>query len=153
MAFEIVTQPVGGKGSGVSVSYRRPNHQELPKLMITLGRQVTEALGLLPPSALAPDVPRDKVVVEHDPVAGKLRVRRAFQWDSGASQRAPRWKDRSATLAVNIPVKGGRREREYAKWKIEQTSNGHKQLIITLPTWAAPPIRVAIPLRESVAVS
>lgn len=136
MSWERI-QTYVGRGEHVAVSWRISGGRSTPALAVSISRDVCERLGLRKNEK---GEPVQRVVVERDRMAGKLRLQLAPPGTPRTESRHLAWKDRGCTVGVpleDVKLKEKKPAQDCA-WLIEDG-----WLLVKLPHWACPLIQVS----------
>jgi hypothetical protein len=125
-----------GRGDQVAVSWRITGGRATPALAVSLSKSVCERMGL---EKNEKGAPVQRVVVERDRVRGRVRLRLAPAGLPRSECRHMAWKDKGCTVGVPLDdVKlTTTKPAQDVPWSIEDG-----WLVVKLPPWACPPIRV-----------
>jgi hypothetical protein len=126
-----------GRGDSVTVSWRIPGGRATPALAVSLSKSVCQRLGL---TKNEKGSPTQRVIVERDRMAGKLRMRIAPPGSSRHECRHVAWKDGGCSIAVPLDdVKlSAKKPAQDVSWEVDAG-----WLVVRLPHWACPLIQVS----------
>lgn len=136
MGWERITTQLG-RGDTVTVSWRTPGGRSTPALTVSLSKSVCAKLGL---SKNEKGQPVQRVVVERDRMAGRVRLAVAPQGTPRHDCRHVAWKDGGCSVGVPLDdVKlTEKKPAQDVAWEIKDG-----WLVIKLPHWACPMIHVS----------
>ena len=136
MTWERLTTQLG-RGDTVTVSWRTPGGRSTPALALSLSKTVCAKLGL---AAGQKGGPPQRVYVERDRMAGKLRVKQAPESAARHECRHVAWKDKGCSITIPMDdVKlAEKKPAQDVAWEI--TKDGW--LVVKLPHWACPLIHI-----------
>jgi hypothetical protein len=132
--WETITTQVG-RGSGVAVAWRRKTSQTFA-MVVSLSKTTTADMGLAAPAKGAPPV---RLVAQRDRMAGKLRLFLATT-EPREHSRACTFKQGGATMFV--PLDDVKLAENKPAQEVPFEWDG-QYLVLKLPAWACPPIKVA----------
>jgi hypothetical protein len=135
MTWEVVPTQIA-RGADVSVAWRRKGNADGFALMLSVSAALSARIGLVP----RPDG-RLRVLAERDRMAGKIRIHvpeeqrtkhsRAAVFKNGATTITIGLED----LALTTPQKAERAQHDW----------DGRYLVVKLPAWACPPVKVDVP--------
>lgn len=135
MGWERVITQIG-RGETVTVSWRVPGGRTTPALAVSLSKSVCEKLNLRKNQK---GEPVQRVFVDRDKLAGKIRIGIAPPGTSRHECRHVAWKDGGCTVSVPLDdVKlTEKKPAQDVSWEISEG-----WLVVKLPHWACPIIKV-----------
>jgi len=130
-----------GRTESVTVAWRIPGGRATPAMALSLSKAACARLGLEKIKGQP-----SRVYVERDRMAGKVRVTKAPDSAMRHEARAVAWKDGCCTITVPLDDVhlSEKKPAQDVPWSIEGG-----WMVVKLPHWACPVVRVNVPGRAA----